>query len=76
MDASDIDLVDDVAAQADAIVQDDDAGGDATHWNEEARALIAGVILHIVATELLERRPLSRCAELPSLWSQRASLGS
>ncbi len=34
MDASDIDLVDDVAAQADAIVQDDDAGGDATHWLE------------------------------------------
>jgi type IV secretion system protein VirD4 len=31
MDANDIDLVDDVAAQVDAIVQDDDAGGDATH---------------------------------------------
>jgi type IV secretion system protein VirD4 len=58
MDASDIDLVDDVAAHADAIVQDDDAGGDATHWNEDARALIAGVILHIVATEPLERRSL------------------
>jgi len=82
MDASDIDLVDDVVAQADAIVQDDDAGGDATHWNEEARALralIAGVILHIVATEPLERRSLSRCADFPHfgpnelLW---ASLGS
>jgi len=75
MAASDIDLVDDVAAQVDAIVQDDDAGGDATHWNEEARALITGVILYIVAIEPLERRSPSRCAT-SSLWSQRASLGS
>lgn len=67
MDVGDIDLVDDVAALADAIVQDDDAGGDATHWNEEARALIAGVILHIVATEPLERRSLLTLREYLTL---------
>jgi len=67
MDAGDIDLVDDVAALADAIVQDENAGGDATHWNEEARALLSGLILHIVATEPLGRRSLLTMREYLTL---------
>ena len=30
------------------------------HWNEEAKALIAGVILHVICSEPMERRTLNR----------------
>jgi type IV secretion system protein VirD4 len=53
------DLAEDTALLADALVHDPpDQGGEA-HWNEEAKALIAGVILHVVCSEPAERRTLA-----------------
>jgi type IV secretion system protein VirD4 len=42
-----------------ALVHDPpDQGGEA-HWNEEAKALIGGVILHVICSEPMERRTLA-----------------
>lgn len=41
-------------------------GGEA-HWNEEAKALIGGLILHILAEEPLERRHLGTLREYLTL---------
>jgi type IV secretion system protein VirD4 len=54
-----LDLAEEAASLADALVFDDAAGGSDAFWNEEARALIAGLILHIVSHEPFDRRTLS-----------------
>jgi type IV secretion system protein VirD4 len=52
------DIAEDAALLADALVYDaPDQAGEA-HWNEEAKALITGLILHIAATETSSRRQL------------------
>ena len=61
IDSHGLDLADDCMTLADALVHDgpDEAAGD-PHWNEEAKALIAGILLHIVTTE--PPAPWTRCA--------------
>ena len=44
-------LADDCMTLADALVHDAPGEAGEAHWNEEAMALIAGVLLHIVTTE-------------------------
>lgn len=50
LDPASLDLVDDVAAIAEALVYDPPGQTGEAHWNEEAKALISGVILHVVTT--------------------------
>jgi type IV secretion system protein VirD4 len=51
LDAHGPDVAEDAGALADALVHDEPGTGGDAHWNEEAKALIAGLILHIVAAE-------------------------
>lgn len=46
-----LDLAEDAALLADALVYDPPGQAGDAHWNEEAKALIAGVILHVVCHE-------------------------
>ena len=51
IDPHGLDLADDCMTLADALVHDAPGEAGDAHWNEEAKALIAGILLHIVATE-------------------------
>ncbi len=48
-----LDLSEDVTVLPDALVQDAPGQIGEAHWNEEAKALIADVILHVVCSEPL-----------------------
>lgn len=52
LDATSPDLAEDAQTVADALVHD-------AHWNEEARAPIAGIILHTVVHEPMSRATLA-----------------
>jgi len=54
------DAAEEAAAIADALVFDPPFQSGDAHWNEEARALIAGVILHVAASEPPPTRTLAR----------------
>lgn len=64
LDEASADLAEDAALLADALVHDPPGQGGEAHWNEEAKALIAGVILYVVCHEGPERRNLSTVREL------------
>ncbi|MDN5927047.1 MAG: type IV secretory system conjugative DNA transfer family protein [Hyphomicrobiales bacterium] len=59
LDAAGLDVAEDASTLADALVYDDPGTAGEAHWNEEAKALIAGIILHIVASEPRDRRTLA-----------------
>ena len=59
LDPESVDVADDVATLADALVFDEPGSSGDAHWNEEAKALIAGLLLHSVAAESVDRRNLS-----------------
>jgi type IV secretion system protein VirD4 len=52
-------VAEDASTLADALVYDEPGTAGEAHWNEEAKALIAGVILHVVASEPRDRRTLA-----------------
>ncbi|WP_231737580.1 type IV secretory system conjugative DNA transfer family protein [Caulobacter sp. CCH5-E12] len=56
-----LDLAEDAALLADALVYDPPGQAGDAHWNEEAKALIAGLILHVICHE----EPAAR--KLPTL---------
>lgn len=59
LDPAGLDVAEDASTLADALVFDEpDMAGEA-HWNEEAKALIAGLILHIAPSEPRDRRNLA-----------------
>ena len=62
-----LDLAEDAALLADALVHDPPGQVGEAHWNEEAKALIAGLILHVVTIELGGDRSLARVRELLTL---------
>jgi type IV secretion system protein VirD4 len=68
-----LDLAEDAALLADALVHDPPEQGGEAHWNEEAKALIAGVIMHVVCSEPDETRNLATVRDrLTSAgWEQR-----
>lgn len=59
-----IDLADDAALIADAIVYDPPHQVSEAHWNEEAKALIAGLIMHVVTGSPAGGRTLARVREI------------
>ncbi len=62
-----LDLAEDAQVLADALVQDPPGQGGEAHWNEEAKALIAGLILYVVCEEPEARRTLPVVRELLTL---------
>lgn len=64
LNADSPDLSDDAALIADALVYDPPHQVGEAHWNEEAKALIAGLIMHVVASSQLGERTLSQVREL------------
>jgi type IV secretion system protein VirD4 len=73
LSANGLDLAEDAALLADALVHDPPEQGGEAHWNEEAKALIAGVIMHVVCSEPDETRNLATVRDrLTSAgWEQR-----
>jgi len=63
LDPASPDLAEDAATLADALVYDPPGEAGEVHWNEEAKALIAGLILHIVTQEPPNRRTLATLRE-------------
>ena len=59
IDPAGLDLADDCMTLADALVYDAPGEAGEAHWNEEAKALIAGLILHIVCQEPAGTRTLA-----------------
>lgn len=61
------DAMEDANALSEAIVQDAPGETAEAHWNEEAKALLSGLILQIAAAEPAERRNLSTLREYLTL---------
>jgi type IV secretion system protein VirD4 len=59
LDPLSLDVAEDASTLADALVFDEPGMAGEAHWNEEAKALIAGLLLKIVAAEPLRRRHLA-----------------
>ena len=58
------DVAEDAASLADALVYDPPGEVSEAHWNEEAKALITGLILYIAAAEPADRRTLATLRDL------------
>jgi type IV secretion system protein VirD4 len=67
LDPAGLDVAEDATTLADALVFDEPGMAGEAHWNEEAKALIAGLILHIAATEPRDRRNLATLREALTL---------
>ena len=59
LDPQGLDVAEQAATLADALVYDAPGEAGEAHWNEEAKALIGGLLLYIVAEEPPERRTLA-----------------
>ena len=59
LDPNSLDIAEDAALLADALVCDPPGAAGEAHWNEEAKALISGIILYIAETEPSDRRNLA-----------------
>lgn len=59
LDPANLDVAEEAATLAEALVYDAPGEAGDAHWNEEAKALIAGLLLCIIAEEPQERRTLS-----------------
>jgi len=59
LDPTGLDVAEDASTLADALVFDEPGMAGEAHWNEEAKALIAGLILHIATVEQRDRRNLA-----------------
>ncbi len=64
LDADSLDLAEDAALIAEALVYDPPHQVGEAHWNEEAKALIAGLILHVVTTASPHLRSLATVRDL------------
>ncbi len=77
LDAIDLnsdDYVEDVQNLAEALVFDSSSHAETeSHWNEEAKALLSGVVLHILDAEPLYRKNLLALREIITLPSQQFS---
>jgi type IV secretion system protein VirD4 len=67
LDAESLDLGEDAASLAEALVMDPPGQQSEAHWNEEAKALLAGLIMFAVAHEDQDRRTLATVREYLTL---------
>lgn len=67
LDPAGLDVAEDASTLADALVFDEPGMAGEAHWNDEAKALIAGLILKIVAVEPPGRRHLGTLREYLTL---------
>ena len=67
LDPDSLDLAEDAALLADALVHDSPGQVGEAHWNEEAKALIAGLILYVVCEAPPATRTLATVRELLTL---------
>jgi type IV secretion system protein VirD4 len=67
LDPASPDLADEAATLADALVFDPPGQVSEAHWNEEARALIAGLLLHLACRGAPRRRGLPELRRLLTL---------
>jgi type IV secretion system protein VirD4 len=65
LEAASLDLAEDAMTLADALVFDQNEGE--AHWNEEAKALISGIILYVVCHDAPEHRNLVSVREYLTL---------
>jgi type IV secretion system protein VirD4 len=70
-DIANPDIADDASALADALVFDEPGLSGEAHWNEEAKALIGGLILALVTMEPKTRRHLGMLREYLTLAPDR-----
>lgn len=71
LDPASLDVAEDASTLSDALVFDEPGMAGEAHWNEEAKALIAGLILKIVAVESPGRRNLATLREYLTLAPER-----
>ena len=67
LDPAGLDVAEDASTLADALVFDEPGMTGEAHWNEEAKALIAGLILQVAASEPRDRRNLATLREYLTL---------
>src|SRR3954471_5848911 len=67
LDPNSLDLAEDAATIADALVHDPPGQVAEAHWNEEAKALLTGLILYAVCHERPEERTLATVRDYLSL---------
>ena len=67
LDAESPDLGEDAASLAEALVMDPPGQQSEAHWNEEAKALLAGLIMFVVAHEDQDRKTLATVREYLTL---------
>ncbi|HML42904.1 MAG TPA: type IV secretory system conjugative DNA transfer family protein [Hyphomicrobium zavarzinii] len=67
LDPAGLDVAEDASTLADALVFDEPGMAGEAHWNEEAKALIAGLILHVAAEDPHDRRNLATLREYLTL---------
>ena len=63
IDPTSLDVADDCMTLADALVHDAHNQQTEAHWNEEAKVLITGLLMHIVASEPASTRTLATLRE-------------
>ncbi|MFN7025828.1 MAG: type IV secretory system conjugative DNA transfer family protein [Pseudorhizobium sp.] len=71
LNLSSLDLAEETSTLADALVADDPGMVGEAHWNEEAKALIAGLLLMIVSEEPPHRQTLSTLRDYLTLAPER-----
>ncbi|EJC77940.1 type IV secretory pathway, VirD4 component [Rhizobium leguminosarum bv. trifolii WSM2012] len=71
LDPDGLDVAEDASTLADALVFDEPGMTGEAHWNEEAKALVAGLILRVVAVESPRRRHLGTLREYLTLAPER-----
>ncbi|MGO8227287.1 type IV secretory system conjugative DNA transfer family protein, partial [Rhizobium ruizarguesonis] len=59
VDPGSVDVAEDATTLADALVFDEPCLSGDAHWNEEAKALIAGLLLHVIASQPDDKRTLT-----------------
>lgn len=67
LDAESLDLGEDAASLAEALVMDPPGQQSDAHWNEEAKALLSGLIMFAVAHEETDRKTLATVREYLTL---------
>lgn len=64
LDPNGLDLAEDAALIAETLVYDPPGQVGEAHWNEEAKALIGGIIMHVVTSEPMVARSPARVREI------------